>query len=335
MTCMTLATSPSTFPCDGARFSSPTNTTNTSAGFRGFSLPVRPGTSESGETLRVMERGETSSLSQSLPVITRLICLDLKREVEAVSIREMLKSGPEKAMKLFDQCYDLYVKAFPDPNEIQSPEILLRALKRESRLWDMIAVVEGDRVLGARHMTLLQSNHPEIGAFIAGEHVYVDQSERKRGIAKTLIAHTEELMRSWGAKVAISEQNDPNSMSPKLLALDGRSGITTHQRIGFWKKRGYEGVDAPYVQPPLEEGKDAVHHLRIGIRRLDPSVPDSLPTEGYIQMLKAYQSAWVNDIDSNPLVKAYCDAIRREHPQRIPIIDLDEPRTCVKSDKGE
>lgn len=320
-------------PRDGAWSSPASCTTNTGSDLRDLSFSVRRRISESGEALTIMERATIFSLSESLPIVAWFISLDLKREVEAVSIREMLKRDPEKAMKLFDLCYYLYVKAFPDPNEIQSPEILLRALKGESRLWDMIAVVEGDQVLGARHMTLLQSNHPEIGVFVAGEHVYVDPSERKRGIAKTLIAHTEDLMRSWGAKVAISEQNDRNAMSPELLELDARSGITTQQRLRFWKKRGYEGVDAPYVQPPLEEGKDAVHHLRIAIRRLDPSVPDSLPTEGYIQMLKAYQSAWVNDIDNNPLVVAYCDAIRREHPQRVPIIDLEEPRTSVMFSK--
>lgn len=278
---------------------------------------------------------EALSVGESLPVLSEMMSLDLKHEVEAVSIREILKSEPARAMKLFDGCYDLYVKAFPDPDEIQSPEILLRALGWESRLWDMVAVIEGDRVLGARHLTLLHSNHPEIGPFVAGEHVYVDRSERKRGIAKTLIARTEDMMRSWGAKIAISEQNDPNAMSPELLALDAKSGITTQQRLNFWKNRGYEGVDAPYVQPPLEEGKKAVGHLRIAIRRLDPSVPDSLPTEGYIQMLKVYQSAWVKDIDTNPLVRAFCDAIRREHPQRVPIIGLEDVRTCVNCYKAD
>jgi GNAT superfamily N-acetyltransferase len=323
-------THPNARPSDGAWPSAASATINTSSGLEDLSLSVRLGAIESGDARTNMAQPEVSLVSESWPGISWSSSVDLKREVEAVSIRDMLKSDPEKAMKLFDQCYDLYVKAFPDPNEIQSPEVLLRALKRESRLWDMIAAVEGDRALGARHMTLLQSNHPEIGAFIAGEHVYVDQSERKRGIAKTLIAHTENLMRSVGAKLAISEQNDPNAMSPQLLALDAQSGITTRQRLHFWKNLGYEGIDAPYVQPPLEGGKSAVQHLRIAIRRLDPSVPDSLPTEGYIQMLKAYQSAWVNDIDSNPLVKAYCDAIRREHPHRVPIIDLEEPRACVR-----
>lgn len=153
-------------------------------------------------------------------------------------------------MKLFDRCYDLYVKVFPNPNQIQSPEVLLRLLKRESRLWDMIAVVEGQRVLGARHMTILESNHPEIGAFIAGERVYVDQSERKAGIAKTLIAHTEELMQSAGAKLAISEQNDPNAISPELPALDARSRIATQQRLEFWKNVDTKGACAPCAWSP-------------------------------------------------------------------------------------
>ncbi len=310
-----------------------TLTQNTSEGLCGMSFVYGSEARPLGMVLSGGEHGESCSLTDATPLLAVEISLDLKREIEAVSIRQMLKSDYAQALRLFDRCYDLYAKAFPDTNEIESPEDLLRLLNRESRLWDMIAVVEGDRVLGARHMTLLQSDHPEIGAFVAGEHLYVDQSERKRGIAKSLIAHTEELMRSWGARLAISEQNDPNAMSPELLELDARSGITTRQRVNFWKNRGYEGVDAPYVQPPLEEGKEAVHHLRIAIRRLDPSVPDSLPTEGYIQMLKAYQSGWVRDIDVDPLVQEYCDAIRQEHPHRVPIVDLEQVRRCVKLNK--
>lgn len=310
-----------------------TLTQNTSEGLCGISFVYGSEARRSGTVLSAGDHGESCSLSDAAPLLAVEISLDLKREIEAVSIRQMLKSDCAQALRLFDRCYDLYANVFPDVNEIQSREDLLRLLNRESRQWDMIAVVEGDRVLGARHMTLLQSDHPEIGAFVAGEHVYVDQSERKRGIAKSLIAHTEELMRSWGARLAISEQNDPNAMSPELLELDARSGITTRQRVNFWKNRGYEGVDAPYVQPPLEEGKEAVQHLRIAIRRLDPSVPDSLPTEGYIQMLKAYQSGWVRDIEVDPLVHDYCEAIRQEHPHRVPIIDLEQVRTCVKLKK--
>ena len=305
-------------------------TENTSAGFERISFTS--GTTVNGLPAILGEEAfaATFSLGDVSLVLPRTISVEPQREVEAVSIRHVLKSDPERAMKLFNDCYDVYVKAFPDPDEIQSPEGLLRDLKKEAPLWDMVAVLEGKRVLGACHFTLLQSNHPEIGLFVAVEHIYVDQSERQQGLGRTLLAHTEELMRAWGVKVAIAEQNDPHAMSPELLAFDAESGVSSRQRLSFWKKRGYEGIDAPYVQPPLEEGKAAVYHLRIAIRRLDPSVPDSLPVEGYIQMLKAYQSGWVNDIDSNPLVNQYCDAIRREHPQRVPIIDLEEPRTCVK-----
>jgi hypothetical protein len=50
-------------------------------------------------------------------------------------------------------------------------------------------------------------------------------------------------------------------------------------------------------------------------------------------MLKAYQSGWVRDIDVDPLVQEYCDAIRQEHPHRVPIIDLEQVRTCVRLKK--
>lgn len=305
-------------------------TENSSAGFERISFSACAEDKGLPAILGNEAFSNTFSFGDVSSVLEWTFSAELKREVGAVSVRHVFESDPERAMKLFDACYELYVKAFPDSDETQSPACLLRDLKKDTPLWDMVAVVEEERVLGACHLTLLQSNDPEIGAFIAVEHIYVDQSERKQGLGKTLLAHAEDLMRTWGVKVAIAEQNDPYVMSAELLAFDAESGISSWQRLNFWKRRGYEGVDAPYVQPPLEEGKEAVHHLRIAIRRLDPSIPDSLPAEGYIQMLKAYQAGWVDDIEANLLVKDCCDAIRREHPHRIPIIDLEEPRTCLK-----
>jgi len=306
------------------------STGNTHLDGRALSFRLGNGLTLPPRLLSHAERPETFTLSDSLMMLAWSISLNLKHEVTAVSLREMLTSEPERAMKLFDACYALYCAAFTDPNERQSADILLRALQRESKHWDIIAIVEGDRVLGARHMTLLQSDYPEIGLFVAGEHVYVDENYRSRGMATVLISHTEQMMRSWGARVAISEQNDPNVMTPEMLAEDGTSGITTQRRLEFWRNRGYEGIDAPYVQPPLEEGTEPVYHLRIAIRRLDPTFPTTLPTEGYLQMLKVYQSTWLRDFETNPLVSPYFDAIRREHPERIPIIDLRTPRTCVQ-----
>lgn len=263
-----------------------------------------------------------------------LMSIDLKRQVTLVSLRDMLRSEPLRAHVIFEQCFDLYEQSFPDLNEISTSQEIVAALQNDDFHFDVVALIEGGRVLGARHLIQLDTGVPELGPFVVGEHMYVDRTERRRGIGKSLVSRTEDLMRSWGVRVAISEQNDPHAMSPDLLALDESAGISATQRRSFWKSRGYEGIDAPYVMPPISDDKEAVYHLRIAIRRLDPTFPDTIPTESFIGMLRAYHSSWVDDVDSNPHTVALYDRLRTECPGSVRIIDLESPRTCVTETRG-
>lgn len=253
--------------------------------------------------------------------------LDLNREVSLVSLRGMFRGEPLRAHVIFEQCFDLYEQGFPDLNEISSAHEIVDAIRDESMHFDVVALIENGRVLGARHLILLDISVPELGPFVVGEHMYVDRSERRRGIGKTLVSRTEDLMRSWGARVAISEQNDPDAMSPELLALDELSGISAAQRRTFWKRQGYEGIDAPYVMPPITDDKEAVHHLRVAIRRLDPSFPDTIPTETFIGMLRAYHASWVEDVDTNLYTVGLYTQLRNEHPTCVRIVDLEAFRS--------
>ena len=261
-----------------------------------------------------------------------LMSIDLKRQVSLVSLRDMFRSEPLRAHVIFEQCFELYEQSFPDPNEISSAHEIVAAIREESTHFDVVALIEGGRVLGARHLILLDIGVPELGPFVVGEHMYVDRSERRRGIGKTLVSRTEDLMRSWGVRVAISEQNDPDAMSPELLALDESSGISAAQRRTFWKRQGYEGIDAPYVMPPISEDKEPVYHLRIAIRRLDPSFSDSISTEAFVGMLRAYHSSWVDHADSNPYTVALYERLLREHPEGVRIMDLESRRVCLRQD---
>lgn len=261
--------------------------------------------------------------------LSQIVSLDLKREISLVSLREMLKREPLRAQVIFEDCFRLYEQSFPDTNEISSAEEIVKAMRDESLHFDVVAMIESGRVLGARQLILLESGIPEIGPFVVGEHMYVDRTERKRGLGSALVARTEELMRSWGVRIAISEQNDPDAMSPELLALDESSGISAAQRRTFWKKQGYEGIDAPYVMPPISDEKEAVYHLRVAIRRLDPTFPDTVETGSFIAMLRAYHASWVEDVDTNPHTNALYERLRLEYPQCVQIIDLEARRSCL------
>ena len=268
------------------------------------------------------------------PRLDWLMSLDINREVSLVSLRDMFRDQPLRAQVMFEQCFELYEQSFPDPNEISSAHEIVAAIRDASMHFDVVALIEGGRVLGARHLILLDIGVPGLGPFVVGEHMYVDRSERRRGIGKALVSRTEDLMRSWGVRLAISEQNDPDAMSPEFLALDESSGISAAQRRTFWKRQGYEGIDAPYVMPPIADDKEAVYHLRVAIRRLDASFADAIPTDTFIEMLRAYHASWVDDVDTNPHTVALYAQLRTECPGSVRIIDLEAARTCVKTTLG-
>lgn len=267
------------------------------------------------------------------PKLDWLVSLELRRELALVSLREMFRNEPLRARIIFEACFALYEQSFPDVNEISSAQEIREAIKNEENHFDVVALIEAGRVLGARHLILLDIGAPEIGPFVVGEHMYVDRTERRRGIGKALVAHTEELMRSWGVRVAISEQNDPYVMSEELLRLDESSGISAAQRRTFWKRQGYEGIDAPYVMPPISREKEPVYHLRIAIRRLDPSFPDTISTQAFVGMLRAYHASWVDDVDSNPFTAALYDRLFRENTHGVRIVDLELPRSCTDQER--
>jgi GNAT superfamily N-acetyltransferase len=241
----------------------------------------------------------------------------------------MFREEPLRAQVIFEQCFELYEQSFPDVNEISSAHAIREAIQSTRDHFDVVALIENGRVLGARHLILLDIGAPELGPFVVGEHMYVDKTERRRGIGKTLVVRTEELMRSWGVRVAISEQNDPYAMSPELLSLDESSGISASQRRTFWKRQGYEGIDAPYVMPPISHDKEPVYHLRIAIRRLDPSFPDTIPTDVFIGMLRAYHASWVDDVDTSPYTVSLYRRLEREYAASVGIVDLELPRSCI------
>ncbi len=262
------------------------------------------------------------------PKIGEIISLDLRRDVSVVSLRDLVRSEPLRAEVIFEDCFRLYQASFPDPNELCSADAIKGALQSDSHHFDLVVLLENGRILGARQLSVLDAGTPEVGKFVIGEYMYVDRTERKRGIGSALVAHTEELMRSWGARIAISEQNDPDVMSPELLALDESAGISASQRRQFWKKQGYEGIDAPYVMPAISDDLEPVYHLKLAIRRLDPTFPKTLSAETLVAMLRAYHSTWVDDVDSNAQTVSLYTSLLRDYPDGIRIIDLEASRTC-------
>lgn len=293
------------------------------------------GTRATDRTLhhKLLRRGYRLDCSESFTtcdfIFRRVIYKNLKKELVTISLRDELRRSPVRARALFKACYQLYVNSFPDPDEIEAESTLWKSLQREEPIWDIIAIYQNQTLIGARHLTLLNSNHPEIGWFAAGEHLYVDRSVRRQGYGRIIVSETEKYMKVWGIKLVISEQNDPLVMNRNQLKLDELSGITTGARLKFWHHMGYTAVDESYISPALEDGKNPVYHMKLAVKKLASDFPNQISADAYLAIVKAYQQSWISDWEQNPVAKEFKLRLKKRPQPLIPLIDLLQARSCA------
>lgn len=133
---------------------------------------------------------------------------------------------------LWAQVERLYSEAFP-PEERRAVE-RMRALAESGRL-RVEAVVRMGEFCG--FITWW-----DFGEFVFGEHFAVLPECRGGGIGGEVIDAFTAMV---GGRTVVIEVEPP-------------TGETERRRIGFYRRHGFEVVDADYVQPPYEAGYDGV-----------------------------------------------------------------------------
>lgn len=271
--------------------------------------------------------GWTAGFTEDLERARTFTTSTPKLDLQIVDLRRLFTRDAPEALRLFDRCYDLYRRSFTDPNEVASETALLKALLRPTNPCHMLALVKGGEVIGVRHCSILKTECVELGTCAFDEYLYVDPSVRKGGIGKALLEKTDGILSSWGVRFTFAEINDPEVMTPELIRKDRESGISPQQRLRFWQKCGYEGIDAPYVQPPLADGLDPVYHLRIAVKQLTGSFTSSVPSASLANLLRSFHSTFVADVAQCSVANLLYAEIKRGQPERTPIIPLDTPRS--------
>ena len=254
-----------------------------------------------------------------------------KLDPVVVNLRKLFEKDQEKGLKLFDRCYDLYCRSFTDPNQREPQTVLLQALIRTRNPCHIIAMIQGEEVVGVRHASIISTKCPELGTCAFDEYIYVDPSVRKGGLGKALLEKTDRILSSWGVRFAFAEINDPLVMTQDLVLKDLESGISPDQRLQFWKKCGYEGVDAPYLQPPLSEGLAAILHLRIAVKQLGGNIATSVPSSSLASLLRSFHSTFVPDGSTHELALRLYRELETIRPERTAFIPLDTPRSGLGS----
>jgi GNAT superfamily N-acetyltransferase len=271
--------------------------------------------------------GWTAGFTEDLDRTYAHTSLSPALDLHVIDLRGLFLRNGHHALQLFDECYDLYRRSFTDPNELAPQTALIQALLRPTDPCHMLAVTQNYRVVGVRHSSIFTTQCPELGTCAFDEYLYVDPVMRKSGIGRALIERTDIMLASWGVRFIFAEINDPQVMTQELIRKDIESGISPEHRLMFWKKCGYEGLDTPYLQPPLSETLEAVFHLRVAVKQLTGTSATSVPTASLISLLRSYHSTFVPDVTRCVQATQLYEEIERARSPRIPFIALDTPRS--------
>ncbi|MFI5014672.1 MAG: hypothetical protein ACHQAY_20240 [Hyphomicrobiales bacterium] len=128
----------------------------------------------------------------------------------------------------------------------------------------------------------------------------VDEERRGAGIAGVLLADLDRRVAAFArahARIAASktfitcEQNNPERMTDEELRADARAAlIDPHQRLSWWRARGYRKLDFPYRQPPLDPERKPCNYVDYFVR-LQQEVghtQSSIPSVVLVEHIRRY-----------------------------------------------
>jgi GNAT superfamily N-acetyltransferase len=249
--------------------------------------------------------------------------------MELIDLGELAKTNLEIAEKWARKGFALYLSCFPDPDEREEWEVLWSEYLLTVPSWREYAMVEGDEVLGALHVNVLQTK--EGLKFGVLEHLYVNPNLRRKKIASKIVSEVADILRTEGIKIICAEMNDALMMNLEELKADAKCGISTSEREAFWSKMGFSKLNAPYVQPPLSEGAGAVWYLSWCFRWLGGEEAE-IDTATYLSMLRTFFETFLKNALEDPVYMGI--ASQCEGHQTISGIGMSEKRTLVQTRPG-
>ncbi|MGI6701718.1 MAG: GNAT family N-acetyltransferase [Christensenellales bacterium] len=182
---------------------------------------------------------------------------------------------------------ELYCDEFPDDNERESLNNILRQAKRfqgnKKASYHLIIARKGEKIVGG----IIGDYFLEINSGVI-EFVVVSRDERGNNIGTGLKNQLFESMNARARKFkrdsidyCFFEVEDPEKISDKDTAE------AAQKRLGFWAKMLAKKIDIDYVQPALEEKKNNVDYLMLATieseNHLNPDIIDSETVLGFIR----------------------------------------------------
>lgn len=235
-----------------------------------------------------------------------------------IDLREITTAPADRA-RLATFYTDVYQRQFPDPDEREALDNIVRYLELKEQGWyggnnyHVVVAYRGEVVVGG--CILDYFDEPNAGVI---EFLFAVESVRGEGVGRRLLAEAERLASNDAQRCGRSLQWMAAEMNDPFIAPPVPDNMDPFVRARIWDHWGFGVLDCPYVQPALS--------------------PDARPVEGLVLMAKCFETAWRSDVPAprvSALVSAYMRwAMRIEAPEDNPqyraLTAWLQTRACVR-----
>lgn len=226
--------------------------------------------------------------------------------------------------------YKAYKKAFPIKDEREDPEGFLYMLKESKQYpeWQDYIIMsledQKGKVVGGATANRLTSDDYTIAVF---EYLFLDKAYRGKGLVDTLTkARLNEVQKQadkLGSKfvATLAETENLEKMSAEDLKEIDPKDVEARRKL--LSRLGYKIIDMPYVQLPLDEGFEHVHHLDLLIRPTDEKKDvwkDYIPSKELKKMLGMYAEVFTEDFKEDPEYQKMMNYLSKK--EKIPLKPL-------------
>lgn len=177
---------------------------------------------------------------------------------------------------LFRDIYDKFiVPMFPDEDDRDSFECMQEFMSknpRENNIWYYALALNLDDKLAATTIGGLVKTKDS--CFIKSEYTAIDPDTKRQGSFIKIVDYRKDLMNedaiSNGYEAVdfiINQVVNPGKMTEEQKA---NYTVSPECIVKIWKRYGFRKIDFPFVQLPLEPGKEAMTHSDLYLKPLTP-----------------------------------------------------------------
>ena len=239
-----------------------------------------------------------------------------------------LVPGDKKSLSDLGVFYtDVYMECFPDENERESFDNLMRYLEKSKNADGyayhiLIARDESGHIIAGAVFDYFKRTNTGVIEFVA-----VKSSMQSEGIGTTLYDRIVALLSSDAFRMNKREKVD--YIFCEIDSPENRTGVLKY--LYFWHKHRYSRICFNYIQPSLSPDKNAVEYLWLIAACPDRNITD-IPSDTVLKVVYDYMkyAMSISDPESAPEYVAMKEELAEKHS--IPVIALPTEKS-VKTGK--